>query len=449
MKGRTTPLLSMVAIITFAALAMVPVATFSQTDTPDQQARTVNAETRSAIIEKVVQQLNEYYIDPDVAKKMEELLRLKLSEGEYDRFVEQKPFLRQLTEDLHTVSHDLHLGVWPIEWALSGEDLSDEDKARLAARARYDNFGFMKVDRLPGNIGYLEMSYFEEIDQGGETAVAAMNLLANSDALIIDVRRNGGGSDVVSLVVSYFFKEPVHRMDSYSKITGKTEQHWTMAYLPGPRLDKIPVYVLISHRSASAAEGLAYTIKTLGRGTLVGELTRGAANPIEEFVFPELEICMAVSAYRVSSPITGTCWEGVGIEPDIKVPAEKALDAACVEAMKKLLESEAGEEVTKFRRWALEMYKALLNPITLAPEELEKYKGKYGSSYSIAGAGGTLVLLHEYRMPITLIPLGNDEFAFREEEGKARFVRDDAGVVAGLEIMFADGYQSSLKKTTE
>ncbi len=448
MRSRNSLSSLMVIVILSATLLALPALSIAQ-EKPEKQARTVDAATRSAIIEKVIQQLNEFYIDPDVAKEMEEYVRGQHSKGEYDRFVEQRPFLSQLTKDLRHVSNDLHLGVWPIEMAILTDETSGEVRKSLEARARYQNYGLNGIRRLPGNIGYLELSYFEEIKLGGETAVAAMNFLANSDALIIDVRRNGGGSDVVKLIMSYLFGEPKHTIDIYSKVTGKTEQGWTLDYVPGPRLAEIPVYVLQSRRSASAAEGFAYGLKNQGRGTIVGERSRGAANPIEEFSFPELSICMAVSAYRVSSPITGTCWEGVGVEPDIEVPGEKALYAAAAEAMKKLLESGADEEITRGRQWALEMYQAQLNSVTLSESELLKYIGQYGDSYKVKPALGTLILERSNRMPVTLIPLGNDLFVFEEEEGGLKFERDEAGAVTGMSGWYFGGYNYTLKKTGE
>ena len=448
MRSRNSLSLLMVIVILSAALLALPALSIAQ-EKPEKQARTVDAATRSAIIEKVIQQLNEFYIDSDVAKEMEEYVRGKHGKGEYDRFVEQRPFLSQLTKDLQHVSKDLHLGVWPIEWAILTDDTSEEERKRLEAVARYQNYGLNSIQRLPGNIGYLELSYFEEIRLGGDTAVAAMNFLANCDALIFDVRRNGGGSSVLGLIMSYLFDQPTHTMNAYSKVTGETSQGWTFEYVPGPRLADIPVYVLLSRRTASAAEALGYQLKASGRATLVGERSRGAANPIEEFSFPELSICMAVSAYRVSSPITGTCWEGVGVEPDIEVTGEKALYAAAAEAMKKLLESEAGEEITLGRQWALEMYQAQLNSVTLSESELLKYIGQYGDSYKVKPALGTLILERSDRMPVTLIPLGNDLFAFEEEEGGAKFARDDAGKVTGMNVWYFGGYNYSLKRTGE
>lgn len=423
-------------------------AAFFTTCAQDIPVRPVHAQKRAAIVEAVIKKLNDYYIDPEVAGKIEELVRKKLVGGEYDNLDRLHPFVRQLTADLRNVSNDQHLGVWPIEYAILTERTSDEERLRLEARSRYANYGLNNVKRLPGNIGYLELMYFADPNMAGATAVAAMNFLANSDALIVDVRRNGGGEGyLVRLIQSYFFKNPVHLNDIYSRIDDSTEQSWTLPYVPGPRLAEIPIYVLQSRRTASAAEAFAYALKAQGRVTLVGEKTKGAANPVEEFSLPELSICMAVSAYRVTNPITGTCWEGVGVEPDLAVDAELALYAAAAQAIKKLMESSvAGQEIDCGRRWALELYEARLNQVALTSEEQEQYAGRYGDSYLVRVSSGTLMLERPRAMPLTLIPLGKDAFATEEEEGKVQFKRDDSGTVVEMEILDCIFSKSVLKK---
>jgi hypothetical protein len=446
MKLDRTRFIWIAGVVALTAALILPARARDAASASGQAGRTVDAATRAAVVEKVVRQLNEYYVDPDMAATIEAALRSKLAQGAYEGLTSQRDFLSRLTEDLRAVSHDLHLGVWPIEMALGAEGAPEALKEKYRAQARYNHYGFQQLSRLPGNIGYLEMSYFEELDLGGDMAVAAMNWLSGCDALIIDVRRNGGGSDVVKLIKSYLFKEAVHSADVYSRMDKTTRQDWTLDYVPGPRLADIPVYVLQSRRSASASEGLAYFLQNTKRATIVGEVSRGAANPIEEFTFPELSICMAVSAYRVTSPVTGTCWEGTGVRPDIAVPAEKALETACVEALKTLLVGKADEDIRRWRTWALERYRALLEPVIVSEKELAACAGSYGPAYGIRLEGGRLSLTNKVRMPITLIALGRDAFAFQEEEGVARFERDASGKVTGLDIRFADGLQASLKK---
>jgi hypothetical protein len=396
---------------------------------------------------KVLEKLNDAYVEPEVAAKLEQRLLQKLNDGGYDDFDELNPFVRKLTEELRAISGDLHLGVWPIEYAILTEDVTPEERERMLAVERYDNFGLVSVGRLPGNIGYLELSYFADPDIAGSTAVAAMNFLANSDALIIDVRRNGGGEgDLVNLLLSYLFTEPVHTIDVFSRLDDSTHQIWTMPYVPGPQLTDIPVFVLQSWRSASAAEDFAYALKTTGRGTLVGETTKGAANPVEEFVFPELSICMAVSAFRVTSPITGTCWEGVGVEPDIQVDAERALYAAGEEAMKRLLGTDTGAEIQRGREWALELYQAKLNQVSLEVDVLEGSTGQFGDIL-VRRDRDTLVLERPRRMPVTLIPLGDDAFAFEEVEGKVMFERDGGGTIFQLVVLHRNGGRSTHRRS--
>ena len=432
--------LLIIAAMTAAAFAIVAVA-------QDIPVRPVDAEKRAAIVDAVAEKLTKYYIDEDVAEQMVGLLRRKLEEGKYDHLVELRPFVRQLTADIREVSNDQHLGVWPIEYAILTDEASEEDRRRFLARARYDNFGFNAVRRLPGNIGYVEMSYFDDIEFGGDTAVAAMRLMANADALIIDVRRNGGGSGVLALMMSYFFEEPVHTADSYSRIEDSTRQFWTFGYVPGPRLTEVPIYVLQSRRTASAAEALGYQLKALKRGTLVGEKTKGAANPIEEFSIPELSICMAVSSYRVSNPVTGTCWEGVGVEPDIAVDGELALYAAGVEAMKKLLEEPCEySDIEWGRRLALEIYQAQLKQIELTGEQQEQYVGRYGDSYAVRLSYGVLALERPRQLPVTLIPLGGDAFAYQEEEGRVEFKRDASGAISEMETVTVYGSRTYSRK---
>ena len=156
----------MLILVALSAAAFAAVA-----GAQDIPVRPVDAEKRAAIVEAVAEKLTKYYIDPDVAEKMVELLRRKLAGGEYDNLEQLRPFVSQLTEDLHAVSNDQHLGVWPIEYAILTDDTTEEERRILVARARYENFGFMTVKRLPGNIGYLELSYFEDIDIGGDSAV--------------------------------------------------------------------------------------------------------------------------------------------------------------------------------------------------------------------------------------------------------------------------------------
>lgn len=442
-------LIKSVIMILMASLYL-SVNAFSQNDTTYQGEidTDLDAGKKQRIVETVVGTMQEYYIHPDKAAEMAELLRTNLSQGVYDDFEHRDPFIRRLTKDLRSVTNDLHLGVWPIEWSLTLDEISEEAKRKEAIKMRYNNYGVPTARRLQGNIGYLEILDFEGPEEASAAIVAAMNFLAGSDAMIIDLRRCGGGEGYSGrLLLSYLFEEPTFYASIYTRYKDVTEQAWTMPYVPGPRMTDIPVYILQSRRTASAAESMSYSLQSLERATIVGEKSRGAANPVDELNFPELSICVAVSISEVTSPVTGFGWEGVGITPDIDVPAEMALPAACRDAIEKLIQNETDDDIRKLRQWALDRYKARLNPVELNESEVSQLCGNYSSSVTVWEDGGELHMRRYDGEPaVTLIPLGNDEFAVEEREARARFVRDPDGAVTELSIEFASGYDYTFKR---
>jgi len=197
-----------------------------------------------------------------------------------------------------------------------------------------------KFEHLPGNIAYLELGGFLNAETSGDALAAAMTLVADSDALIVDLRRNGGGDPAtVALISSYLFDgEPVHLNDLYYRWSGQTQQYWTHAWVPGKRYgaDK-PVYVLTSGRTFSAAEEFTNNLKTLRRATIVGATTGGGANPGDVFKLAE-HVGVFIPTGRAINPITKTNWEGTGVTPDVAVPQEQALLTAQIMAMRPLVE---------------------------------------------------------------------------------------------------------------
>ena len=190
----------------------------------------------------------------------------------------------------------------------------------------------------------MELNGFIDPELGTETAIAAMNFLANTDALIIDLRYNGGGvPGLPQFISTYFFTgKPVHLHSIYWREGNRTQQYWTLPYVPGKRyLDK-PIFILTSKRTFSAPEGFAYNLQALKRATIVGETTRGGANPAKDFRIDE-HFSALVPVGRAINPVTESNWEETGVKPDIEATEAQALKTAHLEALRKLLETSTSE----------------------------------------------------------------------------------------------------------
>jgi hypothetical protein len=292
----------------------------------------IDAATRKRVIDGAIVQLDSHYVFPEVATKMAESLRARHARGEYERVTNGISFASLLTEHLQAVSRDKHLRV-----NFSPSRVPDRRPAGppdSAARERYRkqmatvNCGFVKAEHLPGNVGYLKFNFFADPEVCGPTASAAMNFLANTDALIIDLRENGGGSpDMVAYVTSYLFTKRTHLNDLWTRRTNETKEHWTRD-VPGMRFgDQRPVYVLTSRRTFSGAEEFSYNLKNLKRAVIVGETTGGGAHPVSGHKIDE-HFTIGVPFARAINPISKTNWEGTGVEPDVKVQAGEALEVA-------------------------------------------------------------------------------------------------------------------------
>jgi len=290
----------------------------------------IDAATRARVIDGVVANLNEFYVYAESAKKMEEALRERQKKGAYDAVTDGEKFATMLTDDLQQVSHDKHLHVmFSPEVLPKGEPKrTPDDEARMRTELERDNCAFEEVERLPSNIGYLKFNAFLDPAICGPTAVAAMNFLGNVDAIIFDLRHNGGGDPkMIAFISTYLFDEPTHLNDLYDRKKDSTTQYWTLPYVPGKRLPGKPVFVLTSKRTFSGAEEFSYNLKSLKRATIIGETTGGGAHPVSGHRVDD-HFRIGVPFAKAVNPISKTNWEGTGVEPDVKVPASEALDVA-------------------------------------------------------------------------------------------------------------------------
>jgi C-terminal processing protease CtpA/Prc len=301
---------------------------------------TIDSATRTAVIDNLLKELNEAYIFAEVAKNMETDVRSKLSAKQYDSVTSAQEFAQKLTADLQSISKDKHLrvrfspNVIPVR--AQRREPTAEEKAQQAWSVKRFNFGFEKVERMNGNIGYIDLRGFSDAEAGAETVAAAMTLINNTESLIFDLRQNGGGSpEMVALISSYLFGDkPVHLNSLFWRKGNNTEEFWTKPEVLGKKYGSKDVYILTANRTFSAAEEFTYNLKNLKRATIIGETTGGGAHPGGVVRLSD-HFGVFVPSGRAISPITKTNWEGTGVEPDIKVPQDQALKTAYAMALTK------------------------------------------------------------------------------------------------------------------
>jgi C-terminal processing protease CtpA/Prc len=314
---------------------------------PMTSSLTFDAQLCRAIVDSALVRLTQLYVFPDRAAAIDRAIRQRLEQGAYDAITTGTELQDTLTMHIRQIHDDRHLRLAYYDEAQPARDNAYTDPAWLAnywQEAALDNYGVYKIERLAGNVGYLDLRSIDEAEYTAETIAAAMAVLNNTSALIIDLRQNcGGANSGVTFFCSYFVgAEPVHLNDVYLRPDNRTQQYWTAAYVPGKRYDDKPVFALTSARTFSGGEEIAYDLQALKRAVIVGETTFGGAHPVDVYqLHPHFDI--RVPTARSINPITGTNWEGRGVTPDIAVPQAEALRTAYREALNQIIVQEKAD----------------------------------------------------------------------------------------------------------
>ena len=313
---------------------------------PDDGSLAAEQLSGREIVTKALELLRANYVFPEQAGQAATAIEARLEAGEYDD-LDEITLTERLTRDLQEITGDRHLrvvlggGPGPRRQRVGEpEEPKDHEARRLAMRrmGRLDNFGIRQVERLDGNVGYLDVRRVAVPANAGPAIGAAMELVAGTYALIIDLRHNGGGApEGVVFWCSYLLDErPTHLNDIFHADTGETRQFWALPYVPGTRYLDRPVFVLTSGRTFSGGEDFAYTLQALGRATVVGETTGGGAHPTRGFPI-SAAVHIGIPFARSVNPVTGTNWQGTGVVPDVPADAERACDVAYAQALEKVL----------------------------------------------------------------------------------------------------------------
>lgn len=302
----------------------------------------LSAEQKKQTVYSTLEILKAKYVSSDILPELDRTITQNYLNGKYDTISTGNEFAFQLTQDLQKISKDQHLKVLYNEnkkVAEQGAQQQDLPKNQWLEKLMIENnYGIKEKAILDGNIGYINIPVFGPLRECADTLIAAMNYVKNTNALIIDLRDCRGSLDenTIPFIISYFFKDPVHIDNFYTRETNTTKQFWTYGYVPGTLyLDK-PIYVLTSGKTFSGGEAFAYHLQQLKRGIIIGEVTRGGANPSElQKINSNFSITVPYAASI--SPISQTNWENIGVKPNIEVKSILAFYEANSLALRTLI----------------------------------------------------------------------------------------------------------------
>jgi hypothetical protein len=423
---------------------------------PSPAPVTLTPAIRTELIERSAAMIDSLYVFPDAGRTLAGELRAALARGDYDALASPSDFASRLTADMRRVSGDLHFALLTPAAARqltgAGPRVPQPDRMRqIMESERRANFHFTRTELLPGSVAYVRLDQFPvSVDSARPIAAAVMAQVGNADALILDFRRNpGGGEGLNQLLSSYLFDPDTTRV-LYERTfrDGRGARITVLGDIPGRRLTTMPVYILTSRRTGSAAENMAYHLQAARRAMVVGERTAGAANTSRPHPVAH-GFAVVIPIARVISPITRANWEGTGVQPNVRTAPDSALDVAHGIALDSLLVLSADAEPTRrevIRRVAGVARARRLPPRTDFAGD-SAYRGRYGD-WTVSPVNGQLLLANTRGTSLRVSFIDRDLFGQLDDPGvQFRFMRDDRGRITGLQLLQPSGEWTTVPRT--
>ncbi len=370
--------------------------------------------TRARSVERIGELVLQNYFDEEVARKCAVHLRSQLTAGAYASLRVPGEFASALTNELRTVCDDAHFEVVlrPTE---PPQPTASEDPNAWIEDLRIRNFDFVRIQRLPGNVGLLQLDSFPPPSVAGATAEAAMAFLSSSDAVILDLRQNSGGTgDMVNLLATYFFEQRTLLSTTYRRVNNRTTENWTLPYVSGRRMPDTELFILTSSATFSAAEAMTYPLQVLRRATIVGEVTRGGGNPGRYLQVNDI-FNVFVPVGTTTVPPAGTTWDKTGIKPDLETPAGNALEVAHQEALNRLAAKAKSPSRKKELEWLVEWKRFEVSGADPPEQSLRAWVGVYGER-RIRWQGGSLYHRVDRGPERRLLPISTSIFLVENAE---------------------------------
>ena len=327
------------------------------------QEKSLTKDYKEKVVQTLSQLINDHYVFPEVAKSTEDHLMAQLNKGYFDKFETDETFAAALTESVQEINHDKHMRIRSnkqYEAPVLSPERMIEEQLDWMDRSRRENAGFVTVKVLEGNVGYLDLRGFAGMEVGKPIADAYMKLMSKTDAIIIDLTKNGGGSPaMVQYLCSYFFNQKLHLNSLYWREGNRTDEFWTLDNVDGIKMPDVPLVVMTSNRTFSGAEEFSYNMQTQKRATLVGQTTGGGANPGGGFNINE-NLTVFIPTGKAINPITKTNWEGVGVIPEIITDVDSTFNKA-YELAQKAADDYRNKRNETFRQMLLDLNAKLQN----------------------------------------------------------------------------------------
>ena len=415
-----------------------------------------NKNDKTVITDKAIFLLHENYVFPERVEVIEKYIKEKIKNGGYDSLTRLEDFLESLNNDFEEKGKDHHLdisyGPARVKQIIADNKNKSEGKEEKTTGEwlqiiQYENFRLRKVERLDGNIGYFNFLNFTPLALSKQSIAAAMNFLLYSNALIIDLRENGGGyAETMNFILSYFLpsNSPV------SELRYRNENKLVKTFTVKDKMinkipNSIPIYILVSKRTSSAAEAFAYTLQQYKRATIIGEQTKGEGNPGNLFVINDSLYIMIPTTEAINA-VSKKSIDGIGVIPDIRIEKTNAFTKALIEANSFLAAKTNNRLLKLLYQWQIPFLENELNPHQLAENIITNIVGEYEENRKIIVENGVLYFVNssgKYNMKY----LGRNTFLVVGKDYRFTFP-DFLQPVKSFQVIWNDEGTEEIKRIT-
>lgn len=417
-----------------------------------QPAPTLNSTIRKQVIDSIANAVRAYYVYPDKGRQMSLQIQQRFRKGAYDLLSDPRDLSLAITNDLRALQPDNHLAVRydpDLERRIrTFKTTLQKDKSELEAEQK-QNFFFRKVEILQGNIGYILFTNFSDTNEmARKTVRASMQFVAHADALILDLRNNfGGRMEMARELAAWFFEQPTFVGRSFNRINNSWTEDWVghQPAISEGLLPSMPIYILTSNRTYSAAESFAYTLQHQKNALVIGDTTRGGAHATRSFALGNGFVGF-IPFSRSENVLTKTDWEGTGIIPDVTIDEDSALLKAQMLILEQRWSAIADEAEKRKLRWIINDLKTQMQKITLAEKVLQTYTGTF-EEFEFTLENGILFCrnTHQRNKKDRLIPIDHNLFRI-DNESQVEFIKAN-GRVDSIRLFWNDGWVDTIRRS--